>query len=142
MTLVQFSQVYALLAVQLRHAETDVATVKAYYTALKDLEPEFVAMAAERFGKGAALNDQGEAWFPKAPEWRAMAARVELDRTKALSARLRKLTTPLCLACGDTSWRPSTRQADRFEPCDCRPLRRLEVLGRRPMPELTSGDVA
>lgn len=143
MTLIQFSQVFALLAVQLRHTDVDAATIRAYYKILQDLEPEFVAIAADRFAHGAAIDEHGKAWFPKAPEWRAMVRLIDKERTEAYRALLRKLPTPLCQACEDTGWRPvNTLIGKRFTTCECRELRRLEVLGRRPKPQLpeSSGD--
>jgi hypothetical protein len=77
-------------------------------------------------------------WFPKTSEWKHLARKIEHDRIAELQARLRKLPSPLCLACDDTGWCPSP-QSDRFTACDCREIRRLEVLGRRPMPALPPG---
>lgn len=136
MTLEQFSGVFALLAVQLRATDADEATVRAYYKTLQEVEYEFVAMAATSFGRGDSLNEQGEAWFPKAPEWRAKALKIQRDRVDELQARLRKLPAPLCLECDDTGWRPARVLSGRVVKCECRTLRQLEVLGRRPMPAL------
>lgn len=138
MTLAEFSQIFALLAVQLRATDADEATVRGYFKAMDDLEFEFVAAAAQRLAKGAALNDQGEAWFPKAPEWRAMAAKVEQDRRRELDAVIRQrriANAPLCIACEDTGWTLSVPR-NRYHRCACRTTRQLEVLGRRPMPTL------
>jgi len=139
MTLADFAGIVGLLAVQLRATDVDEATIRGYYEALKDLDVELVAFAAERMGKGATLTEQGTAWFPKAPEWRALCGKIEGERTDALRAVLRKLPTPLCLACDDTGWTVAAGNhgtAVRWKHCDCRHLRRLEVLGRRPMPQL------
>lgn len=136
MNLQQFSEIFALLAVQLRFTDADEATIRGYYKALNNVEAEFVAMAAQRFATGASLNDQGEAWFPKAPEWRAMAAKVEAERRYELDAIIRKRLTAgqmLCNECEDTGWRS---MGGRYTRCACRQLRRLEVLGRRPLPAL------
>lgn len=127
MTLDQFSQIFALLAVQLRFTEADEATIRAYYEGLKDLEPEFVAEAARRFAKETE-------WFPKTSEWRAMAKHVEYERTMEMAAMLRKLPVPLCAACLDTGWAQNAES--RVQRCSCQKLRRLEILGRRPMPAL------
>jgi hypothetical protein len=128
MTLAEFSQVYAVLALQLNDTHADEMKIRSYYQVLGDLELEFVALAAERIAQTAE-------WFPKTSEWRATARTVEHERADQLRARLRQRPTPLCLACDDTGWsaHPGTT---RFRPCDCRQLRRLEVLGRRPMPAL------
>lgn len=137
MTLDSFSEVFSLLAVQLRATDVDEATIRAYYTGLQDLDLEFVALAAKRFARECNVDDG--AWFPKVPLWRAMAGKIEGERTDALKAVLRKLPTPLCLACEDTGWTSATGNhgtAVRWKHCDCRALRRLEILGRRPMPQV------
>lgn len=140
MTLQQFSEIFALLAVQLRFTDADEATIRGYFRALKDIEPELVAMAAERFALGASIVD-GVVWFPKAPEWRAMARKVEMDRRDELDVILRRRRIAgqeLCLACDDTGW---AKKADGcVERCSCREARRLEVLGRRPMPALPAAE--
>lgn len=128
MTLAQFSQVFAVLALQLRATDADEATIRSYYQALKHLEFEFVQMAAVALAQSAQ-------WFPKTSEWREMAAKVEHDRLEAQRALLRKLPTPLCRACDDTGW--DRTDDDRVHRCRCRELRRLELLGRRPWPQIT-----
>lgn len=133
MTLAEFSKVFALLAVQLRATDADEATIRGYFRTLKDLEVEFLAMAAERLARSAE-------WFPKTSEWRAAARQVERDRYDELRARMRKLEKPLCAACDDTGWRKASADTTRFTLCECATLRRLEVLGRRPMPELPPAD--
>lgn len=144
MTLQEFSKIFSILAVQLRATDSDAATIRAYFVALQDLEVEFVAMAAQRMGRdgGAQVRKATESpyWFPKAPEWRVEAAKVEHERLAELKARIRKLPQPLCMACDDSGW--DRGQDDRVVPCECRELRRLEVLGRRPMPALPSGEAA
>lgn len=132
MTLQQFGPIFALLAVQLRATDSDEATVRAYLRALEDLEVEFVEEAARRLTR--VVDEEGKSWFPKAPEWRIAAVKVEADRLEAQRALLRKLPAPLCSDCGDTGWRLG--EDDRVRPCSCRTIRRLEVLGRRPWPAL------
>lgn len=121
-----FAQAMARLCVALREKQPDAVQLRVYYEALKDLEVEFLAAAAEQLGQGAE-------WFPKTSEWRAAAAKIERDRTDQQRAILRNLPEPLCLACRDTGWahNETTNQVSR---CDCTTLRRLEILGRRPMP--------
>lgn len=131
MTWERFSEIFALLAVQLRCTDADEAMARAYYEALKDLEPEFIAMAAHRLAR--ATNPDGQAWFPKTAEWRQSASSVEADRMAELRGRLRKMPEPLCAACNDTGWELVENRARR---CGCVQLRRLEILGRRPMPAL------
>jgi hypothetical protein len=130
MTFEQFAPIFATVAIQLQARDADDVMARAYFKALKDLEPEFVAMAAVR------LADSAE-WFPKTSEWRTLARSIERERTEEVKARLRRLPTPLCLACDDTGWKAvHGLYPGRVVACDCRELRRLEVLGRRPMPRL------
>lgn len=142
MTYQEFVEIFALLAVQLQFSGADEATTKGYFKALSDLELELVAFAAQRFARGQ-LNAQGEAWFPKAPEWRAMAGKVEQDRTYQLSEVIRKRritgADPLCGECQDTTW-VFMQAANRYRRCACRELRRLEILGRRPLPALPEAE--
>jgi ribosomal protein L12E/L44/L45/RPP1/RPP2 len=134
----EFSQIFAMLAVQLGDTQADEIKIRAFHKALEDLDVELVAMAAQRLGR-SALNAEGEAWMPKAPEWRAMAGKIEHERKQENDRRIRKRLLaglqPLCSECGDTGWRTLV-DGERFAPCPCRKLRRLEVLGVRPMPEL------
>jgi len=136
MTLAQFTEIFVLLAVQLRFTDADEATIRGYFKALSDVEPELIAMAAQRFAHGASINADGQAWFPKAPEWRAMTVKVEKDRGDELAGIIRKrhlVNEVLCRACEDTGW---ALAGDRYRPCMCRDVRKLEILGRRPMPAL------
>jgi hypothetical protein len=125
MTLHDFANIFAALAVQLRQTDADEATIRVYFEALKDLEVEFLAMAATRLARESD-------WFPKTSEWRAMAAKVEAERVEVQRADLRKRRAPLCVACSDTGWMPDLH--GRVRKCECRKLRRLELLGRRPWP--------
>lgn len=131
MTLSEFSEVFALLAKQLRQTDADEADIRAYFTALRDLELEFLAMAAKRLAASAE-------WFPKTSEWRAAARDIERERTDALRAQLRRLREPICSACDDTGWASigAVNEPRRVRTCSCQKLRRLEVLGRRPWPQL------
>lgn len=127
----QFLQAFNRLATALREKEQDAIALRVYFDALADLEIEFVTAAADRFATSAQ-------WFPKSSEWHAAAQRIEDDRTDAQRALLRKLPEPLCLACGDTGWERFTNGVKR---CGCVEQRRLEVLGRRPMPALPEANV-
>lgn len=141
MTLQQFSEIFALLAVQLRFMDADEATIRGYYKALADVDAELVAMAAHRFALGASINEQGEAWFPKAPEWRALAVKIRNERRAELESIIRRRRTAgqmLCLACEDTGW---SEQRGRYGVCSCRETRRLEIIGRRPMPSLPTEEL-
>ena len=137
MTLSEFSPICALLAVQLQCTDADEAMIRAYYQALKDLEPEMVAAAARRLSR----QQPGEtAWFPRTAGWRMMAERIYEERRRALADALRRRPVPLCLACEDTSWERLASEAVR--PCACRRLRHLEILGRRPWPMLEGSNDA
>lgn len=131
MTLAEFSQLFAVLALQLRATDADEATIRSYYEALKHLEFEYVQMAAKQLAQTAE-------WFPKTSEWREATARIEHERREYQRALLRKMPSPLCLACEDTGW--DRTEDDRVHRCSCRELRRLELLGRRPWPQLTGTD--
>lgn len=124
---VPFARVFNRLCVALREKEPDAVQMRVYFEGLKALELEFVVAA----GDALAMSAQ---WFPKLPEWRAAATKVEQDRIDQQRAVLRKLQQPLCAACEDTGWDRS--DDDRVHRCACRETRRLEVLGRRPMPML------
>lgn len=123
----RFLQVMNRLAVALREKDVDASQLRVYFEALKDLEIEFVVAAGDQLAQSAQ-------WFPKVPEWRDLAVTIERERIDAQRALLRKLPTPLCLSCGDTGW--DRTDDDRVHRCACASLRRLEVLGRRPMPQL------
>lgn len=129
MTLQEFAPIFGELAIQLRQTDADEVTIRSYFDAMKDLELEFVAMSAKVLARTTE-------WFPKTSEWIAAAGKVEHERTEELRARLRNLPTQ-CSACDDTGWARNER--NEVKPCDCRKLRRLEILGRRPMPQLASG---
>jgi hypothetical protein len=134
-TLQEFAQVFAPLAVQLRFTDADEATIRVYFEAMKTLDVELVAAAAKRFAEQPGQNGE-KVWFPGTPEWRAMVVRIEYERRQELQRRMLERQKagmpPLCSACDDTSFEPV---GDRYQPCACRKLRRLELLGVRPMPE-------
>lgn len=121
-----FAQAINRLAMATRELSPDTAKIRVYFDALKGIEIEFVVEAA--------LQLQTADWFPKVGEWKDAAVKVERERTEQQRAVLRKLKTPLCRACDDTGW--ADTGDNRVKRCDCLRLRRLEVLGRRPMPEL------
>lgn len=128
-----FLTAMARLCVALREKEPDVTQLRVYFEALKDLEIEFVIAAGERLMQAQ--------WFPKTGEWRAAAEKVEAERQEQQRAALREIHKGgqyLCDACADTGWRlrPDDLRALR---CECVKTRRLELLGRRPMPQLTEG---
>lgn len=123
-----FAASMANLCLALREKDPDAAQMRVYFEGMRDLEVELVTAAAEQIAAHAE-------WFPKASEWREAAVRLEHTRVEEQRAFLRKLPVPLCAACSDTGW--DRTDDDRVTPCDCRKLRRLEVLGRRPMPALS-----
>jgi hypothetical protein len=122
-----FLQAFARLCVALREKEPDAVAIRVYFDTLKDIDVELVVAAGERL-----LHTT---WFPEASEWASAARKIEADRIDSLRARLRKLKTPLCDLCQDTGWARDDA-SDRVSKCECARLRRLEVLGRRPWPEL------
>jgi hypothetical protein len=122
----EFLQAIGRLCVALREKEPDVVQMRVYFDALRLLEIELVMAAAERL--------MLEKWFPKVSEWLETAIRIENERIEQQRAILRKLPSPLCLACDDTGW--ADTGDNRVKRCDCQRVRRLEILGRRPMPEL------
>lgn len=127
MTLDQFADVFAPLAIQLRHPDADIVTISTYYEALKDLDVEFVQMAAVNLAKRSQ-------WFPKTSEWRYEAERIEVERAMELRDRLRKLPEPQCVICRDTQM---AQQADgRYGRCVCVAYKRDQILGKAPMPAL------
>jgi hypothetical protein len=137
MTLIEFSEVFALLAKQLRQTDADEADIEAYYRSLKDLDLPLVAMAADRMAREGGARSENPHWFPKTSEWRAMVGQVEGERQGVLAHRLRALHKAgqvLCAGCDDTGW--TLGSGSRYQRCGCADLRRLEVLGVRPMPLL------
>lgn len=139
MTLPEFADVFATLATQLRATDADETTIRSYYQALKDLELELVAAAAQRLSKSAE-------WFPKTSEWRLAVERVWADRVQEQRALLRNAKEPLCAACDDTGWaRVSSvekgQPVTRVRRCACVDERYDELLGRRPMPRLLPATV-
>lgn len=135
MTKPEFSMIFAVLAVQLRQTDADEVTIRSYFKALQDLDVELVEMAAQRMGhQGGSDDADSRHWFPKTSEWRALVLKIDRERTDDLRALLKKLPAPLCLSCDDTGWARDDR--DRVSRCGCASVRRMEVLGRRPMPAL------
>lgn len=135
MTFEEFAPIFATLAIQLRAQDADEGTARGYFIALKDLDAELIALAATR----AATSLE---WFPKTSEWRDLVQAIERERYDFLSAVTRKRRflgqAPLCGECDDTGWFYST-PTNRYKRCACVELRRLEVLGRRPLPALPAG---
>ena len=142
MTWEPFASIFAVLALQLQKSDADEAMARAYFLALKGLELELVAMAAQRMGQQGGASGRSPHWFPKSSEWKALALKIEEERGAAVSQRIRDYHqlahAPLCLDCEDTGWIVNESQgaSARWRHCHCRQLRRLEVLGRRPMPSL------
>jgi thiamine pyrophosphate-dependent acetolactate synthase large subunit-like protein len=134
LTLSEFADMFALLAVQLRQIDADEAVIRSYYEALRELEPEFLKAAARR------LSLQAE-WFPKTSEWRAAAEAIRRERIEAQRRHLRRASRPLCRVCDDTGWESVDvvergRSIRRVTPCACREQRRRELLGHAPPPAL------
>ncbi len=115
MTLQEFSEVFVVLAAQLQHA-ADAPEIRLYYRVFRDLDREFVAAAADQLARGDAMNRKGDAWFPKAPEWRVLA--------------------PVCGTCEDTGWQRTVDPGgvERVSRCACWTQREAERLGHAPPP--------
>jgi hypothetical protein len=146
-----FGQAFARLAAAHREKDIDGITLHVYFEGLKAREIEMVVAAAERLMHAA--------WFPKLGDWHREAVKVETERIAEQRKYLRERPS-LCAACGDSGWvedtsapvaevkmarrNPSSgkheeialKESPRMKRCDCQQLRRLEVLGRRPMPML------
>jgi hypothetical protein len=126
-----FAQAMGRLCIALREKEPDAVQIRTYFAALGGLEVELVVAAADRIASTAE-------WFPKVPEWRSMTAKVERERLELQAEAIRKRRMagepPLCAECQDTGF--ASTDGQRFAHCGCRKLRRLEILGRRPMPAL------
>ena len=133
MTIEQFTNIYAVLALQLQASDTDTPSIRAYYRVLKDFEPALLQLAAEQLAETST-------WFPKSSEWLKTALMIKQDRrTKQQHAiqQLHRQGIELCEACGDTGWIRLTDSGPVAE-CACQKLRRAEILGIKPLPELTA----
>jgi hypothetical protein len=132
-----FVRAFNGLCIALREKEPDAVQMRTYFKAMGDLDVELVAMAADRLSTSAE-------WFPKVPEWRKVAVDIAAERGAVIQAVIRKRQLaglpPLCAACDDTGFYESA--AGWFKRCDCREMRRLEILGRRPMPALPEASAA
>ncbi len=138
MTLQEFSEVFVVLAAQLQHA-ADAPEIRLYYRVFGDLDRELVAAAADELARGAAVNDEGHAWFPKAPEWRRLALKIAHDRKAAQQQQLSGVLNHVCAQCEDTGWARETddQGIERVHRCACQDQRRAELLGRaKPPPQL------
>jgi len=124
----EFSEVFAMLALQLRASDADTPTIRAYYRVMKDLEIELVRLSAVHLAKHAE-------WFPKSSEWIEATQSIERQRSFQLADTLRQLHrrgVELCTICGDTGWNRDANEC--VTRCLCQNDRRLEVIGRRQLP--------
>jgi hypothetical protein len=134
-TLSEFADMFALLAVQLRQTDADEAVIRGYYDGLHDVESELLKAAAERLSRTAE-------WFPRTSEWRAAAEAIRGERINAQREHLRKAPRPLCDLCEDTGWQSVNmvergQSVRRVTACTCRPQRRHELLrAGAPLPAL------
>jgi hypothetical protein len=133
-TLREFADMFALLAVQLRQTDADEAVIRGYYEGLQDLEPELLKAAADRLARAAE-------WFPKTSDWRTTAEAIRRERIDAQRAHLRRASQPVCCICNDAGWQPidvveNGRSVRRVTPCACRAQRQHELLGHVPLPAL------
>lgn len=148
MTLPEFAEIFAPLALQLGATDADEATIRAYFEALKDVPIELIALAATRLATQG--TERGARWFPRTCDWRVLCGRIESERRGELEKILKRLPAPLCDICSDSGWlrvdtdvrtlveRNGRRHnyAHAMTRCECQETRRLEVIGRRPLPAL------
>ncbi len=132
MTIEQFTDIYAVLSLQLNAPNNDGPAVRAYYRVLKDFEPALLQLAAEELAMTST-------WFPKSSEWLKAAVAIKHARRSSQQRTLSELHRrgiELCEQCSDTGW---TRDASgRASPCACQELRRAEIVGVKPLPALTA----
>lgn len=130
MQLNDFANVFGVLALQLRAGDTDEATVRAYYEALKEFQLESIQRSAANLA-----TEQDRRFFPTTAEWASAAqvARTQLLRANLLTAREQPWQFE-CLACEDTGWTLHQCEGDEIcgrrhlhlahsfaKPCFCRP---------------------
>jgi hypothetical protein len=102
MSLQVFSAVFSLLAVQLRATDTDEATIRGYFLALKDVPLEAVSVSAQTFAK-----EPGRRFFPTTAEWFQVAQQASVDALrKALPPARDEPWHFACDLCEDTGWEP------------------------------------
>lgn len=133
MTFEEFSKVFAVLAIQLRANDVDATTAKVYYNTLKDVDAALIQLAAGTLARTAQF-------FPKTSEWLDETTRIESERRLKQGDAIRQLHRmgrELCIGCGDTGWKRD-ETTNRVARCECQDLRRLEILGRRPLPALNA----
>lgn len=143
MELREFSNVFGILAIQLRATDADEATVRAYFHALKDQSLESIQCAAVALAK-----EPGRRFFPTTAEWVTAAAesRTRVFREHLLTAREEPWRLE-CERCEDTGWSIHSCSGDDFcgrqkkhyahdfaRVCPCRPTNRTwqrhNVVGR------------
>jgi len=133
MTLAEFTDVFAILATQLRYVDADEVAIRAYYEALKDCPVEFVRMAAQDLSRDSQYG------FPRSDVWADAVKAVTKRRVNAVYERVyaRRMAglPPLCEWCRDTGFE-QVGDTNRYRPCACRQQRQQEALGNWPLPEL------
>lgn len=136
MTWAEFSEIFATLALQLRATDADEAMARSYFKLLDKHDVELVALAAQRFAERGGPD--GSAWFPRTPEWIDAINGIALERRhhleRVIYTRRMLNLPPLCAECDDTGFASTGDNAVRK--CGCQDMRRLEQIGRRPLPLL------
>lgn len=95
-----FSKIFNRLCVALREKDTDAATLRVYYDALKDVPLEAVSAGAD-----ALKKEPGRKWFPTTGEWRHAADVALKEQLRhAIPAARREPWTHECDGCEDTGW--------------------------------------
>ncbi len=82
------------------------------------------------------MNRKGDAWFPKAPEWRVLALKLAHDRRAVQRQQLSAGPAPVCGTCEDTGWQRTVDPGgvERVSRCACWTQREAERLGHAPPP--------
>lgn len=140
MSLQEFSEIFSLLAVQLRAQDADEATMRGYFVALKDAPVEAVAASAQAFAK-----EPDRRFFPTTAEWYQAAQNVTVETLrKSLPPARHEPWHHTCDLCEDTGWEPfecpgdatcgrqRPHYAHRYvRPCPCRPINQTWIRHNR-----------
>lgn len=128
-----FGIAFAKLAVQLRFADADEVTIRAYYEALRDLPLPAIQDSGVRFAREA-----GRKYFPTSAEWHEAASTLAVQHLRETLPPARAQGWQVeCAACDDTGWMPFACPGDAscgrerrhaahsyVRVCPCRPTNR------------------
>ncbi len=100
MTYANFAEIFSLLSLQLRLADSDELTVRGYFDALKHLPVEAIQGAARAFAV-----EKGRRFFPTTAEWHTAAQElVTTTRRQALDIPRDAPWRFECESCEDVGW--------------------------------------